>query len=278
MQLTALLFALALTPALEETKGYHLVKTVPIPGDGGWDYVVVDEPGRRVYITHGTDVVALDADTNEVKGTISGLKGVHGVAVASELGRGFISDGRANTVVMFDTKTLKKIGDVEVGRNPDAIIYDPATSRVFAFNGAGKSASVLEAKDGKVAGTIELGGKPEYAIADGQGFVFVNMEDTNEVLKLDAKKLKVAERIAIAPAKIPVGMTMDTKGRRLFVGCRSKHLIVIDADTSKVVATEPIGTGVDANCFDPETKLVFSSQGDGTLLVFHHRAIASNPP
>jgi DNA-binding beta-propeller fold protein YncE len=268
MQLAAVALALALAPAPADAKGYHLLKTVPVGGDGGWDYVVVDEPGRRVYVTHGTEVVVLDADSNEVKGKIGELKGIHGVAVAPEFNHGFISDGRADSVVIFDLKTLAKVGTAATGKNPDAIIYDPATQRVFAFNGGGASATVIEAKDGKVAGTIELGGKPEYAVADGKGNVFVNLEDKDQVLKIDGKKMSVLDRFSVAPGKTAVSLAIDTKNHRLFVGCRSKLLVVLDAESGKVVAQQEIGDRVDAGAYDAGTGLVFTSQGDGTLSVF----------
>ena len=251
---------------------YHLVKTIPIPGDGGWDYVTVDAAARRVYVSHGTRVEVLDADSGELKGQIADTAGVHGIAVAPDLGRGFTSNGRSNTVTIFDVRTLKPLGTVATARNPDCIIYDPATRRVFAFNGGGASATVIEAADGKVAGTIVLGGKPEFAAADGAGHVFVNLEDKNEVLKLDSRGLKVLERWPIAPAKTPVSMAIDAPNHRLFVGCRSRALVVLNTETGKVVANLPIGERVDAAAFDPETKLVFNACGDGTVSVVRQEA------
>ena len=255
--------------ALAAPPGYHLLKTIPIAGDGGWDYVTVDGAARRVYVSHGTEVVVLDADSCEVVGKIAELKGVHGIAVAPELGRGFISNGQRNDVTIFELKTLKAVGTVETGKNPDAIIFDPATQRVFAFNGRSNNATVIEAKDGKVAGTIELGGKPEFAVADGTGSVFVNLEDKSLVVKIDARKLAVQERWPVAPGKAAVSMAMDTKNRRLFIGCANKLVVVLNADTGKVVDQQPIGDRVDASAFDPETGLVFCSNGDGTVTVLH---------
>jgi len=252
----------------EPPAGYHLVKTVPVGGDGGWDYVTVDEAGRRVYLSHGTRVEVLDADTYEHKGTIPDTPGVHGVAVAPEMGRGFVSVGRSASVTIFDLKTLKKIGEVKTGRNPDAVLYDPATKRVFAFNGGGKSTTVIDAAEGKEVATLELGGQPEFAAADGKGHVFVNLEDKNELLKLDAEKPAVLERWPLAPGKTPTGLSMDAKNHRLFVGCRGgKLLVVVNAENGKVVATQPIGAGVDATAYDPQTGLVFASNGDGTVNV-----------
>jgi DNA-binding beta-propeller fold protein YncE len=257
------------TAALAAPPGYHLLKTVPVPGNGGWDYLTVDGTARRVYVSHGSEVVVLDADSCEIKGTIADLKGVHGIAVAPDLDRGFISNGQANNVTIFELKTLKKVGTVETGKNPDAIIFDSATQRVFAFNGRSNNATVLEAKDGKVAGTVELGGKPEFAAADGTGSVFVNLEDKSTVVKIDARKLTVLDRWPVAPGEAPVSMAMDTKNRRLFIGCQNKLVVVLNADNGKVVDKQPIGERVDASAFDPETGLVFCSNGEGTVTVLH---------
>jgi DNA-binding beta-propeller fold protein YncE len=259
----------AATAVAADSAGYRLLKTVPVPGDGGWDYVTVDEMGRRVYVSHATQVDVLDADTGELKGKISDTKGVHGIAIAPELGRGFTSNGQADTVTIFDLKTLKTLSEVKTGRGPDAIMYDSDTKRVFAFNGRGKSATVIDAAKGDVAGTIELGGQPETGVADGTGVVFVNLEDKNELLKLDAKNMKVMERWPLAPAATPTGLAFDKKNRRLFVGCRSKHLAIVNADNGKVITTLPIGERVDAAAFDAETGLIFASCGDGTVSVVH---------
>src|SRR6266851_8311443 len=203
--LTTLLFVLTIgATTLAAPPGYKLLKTVAIPSDGGWDYLTVDGAARRVYVSHGTEVVVLDADSYEVKGTIADLEGVHGIAVAPDLDRGFISNGKANNVTIFELKTLKKVGTVETGKNPDAIIFDAATQRVFAFNGRGNSVTAIEAKDGKVAGTVELGGKPEYAVSDGTGSVFVNLEDKNTVVKIDARKMTVQDRWPVAPGETAV--------------------------------------------------------------------------
>jgi DNA-binding beta-propeller fold protein YncE len=262
----AVLWVTAIVMA-EPPAGYKLEKTIAIPGGTGWDYISVDAEGRRVYVSHGTQVEVLDADSGELKGTIPDTPGVHGIAVAADLGRGFVSSGRANSVTVFDLKTLKSLGTVQTGRNPDGIIYDGSTKRVFAFNGGGKSATVIDGAEGKVAGTIDLGGKPEGAVADGAGNVFVNLEDTAEVLKLNAKELKVLERWPVAPAKLPVSLAIDPQNGRLFVGCRSQSLLVMDAKTGKILTTLPIGARVDAGAFDPETKLIFCSCGDGTVSV-----------
>ena len=255
--------------AAAPASGYHLAKTLPIGGDTGWDYSTVDAKNRRVYVSHGTHVVVLDADSFEKVGDITGMQGIHGIAIADDLGRGFISDGRANNVVVFDLKTLKTVGTVPAGTNPDAIIYDAATKHVFAFNGRSKDATVINAADNSVAGTIALGAKPEFGAADGRGSVYVNGEDTSEIIHLDSKGLTVLHRWSIKPCEEPSGLAMDTKTRRLFAGCGNKMVAVVDADSGKVIAQPPIGEGVDANAFDPGTRDVFSSNGEGTLTVIH---------
>jgi DNA-binding beta-propeller fold protein YncE len=267
-----LLLLVVAATACAAAEGYHLLKTIPVPGDGGWDYLIVDDAGRRVYVSHGTEVVVLDADSGEVKGKIADTKGVHGIALAPDLDRGFTSNGQANNVTVFELKTLKPVGTVETGKKPDAILFDPSTQRVFAFNGGSGSATVIDAKEGKVAGTIDLGGQPEFAVADGKGNVFVNLEDKSMLLKLDANKMAVLERWPVAPGEAPTGLAMDRKNRRLFIGCRNKMLVVMNADDGKVVATQPIGERVDAAAFDPETGLVFASNGDGTVNVIHEES------
>jgi DNA-binding beta-propeller fold protein YncE len=269
--LTAFLLAAAAVAAAgaAEPAGYRLLKTIPVPGDGSWDYVTVDDAARRVYVSHATQVDVLDADSGEIKGKIPDTQGVHGIAVAADLGRGFTSNGRDDSVTVFDLKTLETLDKVKTGKGPDAILYDPATHQVFAMCGRGGSATVIDAAKGKVAGTIDLGGQPESGVSDGAGLVFVNLEDRAELLKIDARNLKVLERWPLAPGKTPTGLALDRRNHRLFVGCRSKHQVVVNADTGKVVTTLPIGDGVDACAFDPETGLVFSSCRDGTVTVIH---------
>jgi YVTN family beta-propeller protein len=249
--------------------GYSIIKKIPIPGQGGWDYLTVDVAARRLYVSHGTQVEVLDVDSGAIVGSIPNTPGVHGIAIAPELGRGFVSNGQASTVTIFDLKTLKPIADAPTGKKPDAIIYDPATSRVFAFNGGSNSATVIDAPTGKVAGTVDLKGGPEFAAADGKGFVFDNLEDESQVLKIDARKLTVEQRWPTAPCTAPSSMAMDLDNRRLFLGCRSKVMAVLDADTGKVITTLPIGDHVDATVFDTETKLIFNSNGEGTITVIH---------
>jgi DNA-binding beta-propeller fold protein YncE len=268
----ATLFVLAVATIASAQSGsanYHLIKTIPISGDEGWDYVAVDSAARRVYVSHGSHVVVLDADKYTVVGDIPDTQGVHGIAIARDLGRGFTSNGRANNVTIFDLNTLKTIATVQAGTNPDAIVYDPATKRVFTMNGRSQDTTAINAADGTVAGTLPLGGKPEFAVADGKGSIFVNIEDKSELVHFDSKSLKVLHRWPMAPCKEPSGLAADWKSQRLFAGCDNKLMAVISAEDGKVVTTVPIGDGVDANAFDPETKLAFASTGDGHLTVAH---------
>lgn len=246
---------------------YQITKKIPIPGQGSWDYLAVDEGARRLYVSHGTQVEVLDLDSGAIVGKIENTQGVHGIAIAPDRGRGFVSDGQSSTVTIFDLKTLKMIADVPTGKKPDAIIYDPATSRVFAFNGGSNSATVIEAKDGKVAGTIDLGGGPEFAAADGNGYVYNNLEDESLVLKINSRTLKVEQRWPTAPCASPSSMAIDPANRRLFLGCRSKVMAVMNADTGQVITALPIGDHVDATAFDVETRLIFNSNGEGTVTV-----------
>lgn len=265
-------FACALTVALSTSfaaDGYSVIKKIPIPGTGGWDYLTVDEAARRLYVSHGTLVEVIDIDALTVVGSIPKTPGVHGIAIAPESGRGFVSNGQANNVTVFDLKTLKAITDVPTGQKPDGIIYDPATSRVFAFNGGSNSVTAIDAATAKVAGTVDLGGGPEFAAADGKGYVFDNLEDESQVVKINARDLKVEQRWPTAPCASPSSMAMDRANRRLFLGCRSKVMAVVDADSGKVITTVPIGDHVDATAFDTERKLIFNSNGEGTVTVIH---------
>jgi YVTN family beta-propeller protein len=263
-----LAFGLVAPIAAESAEeGYRVTQTISVPGDEGWDYIAVDSVARRVYVTHGTHVVVLDADSGKVIGDIPDTQGVHGVAFATDAGRGFTSNGRANTVTVFDLKTLKTEATVKAGTNPDAIVYDPATKRVFTMNGRSADTTAINVADNTVAGTLALGGKPEFAVADGKGNIYVNIEDKSELVHFDSKTLKVLNRWPMAPCQEPSGLAADWKSRRLFAGCDNKLMAVINADDGKVVATVPIGEGVDANAFDPEANLAFASTGDGNLTI-----------
>jgi len=262
--------SLSLLAASAQTAGdYHIIKKIPIAGEGSWDYLTVDESARRLYVSHGTQVEVLDVDSGAIVGKIPNTPGVHGIAIAAELGRGFVSNGQSSTVTIFDLKTLKTIAEVPTGKKPDAIIYDPATSRVFAFNGGSNSATAIQAADGKVAGTVDLGGGPEFAAADGSGYVYDNLEDESLVLKINARSLKVEQRWPTAPCASPSSMAMDRPNRRLFIGCRSKVMAVMNADTGQVITTLRIGDHVDATAFDPDSRIIFNSNGEGTITVIH---------
>src|SRR5258708_1801010 len=248
---------------------YELLKKVAVAGAGGWDYVIIDEAARRVYITHATQVDVMDADSLAIVGTIPNTPGAHRVAIASDCGRGYITAGKADAVVPFDLKTLKTFPEIKVGKKPDAIIYEPLTKRLYVMNGESDSISVLNAADGSVAGTIDLGGGPEYGASDGKGNFYVNLEEKNETLHIDVKTLKVKDRWPRAPCGPPTALARDIDAHRLFIGCRSKHLGVVNSETGKVVFTSPIGERVDADAFDASTKLVYLSTGDGKVFIFH---------
>ena len=249
---------------------YHLVKKIPLGGEGSWDYLTFDEASRRLYIARATRVVVLDVDQGSVVGEIQNTAGVHGIALAPELNRGFTSNGAAGSVTIFDLKTLKELGQTKTtGDNPDAIVYDPASRRVFTMNGRGNNATAIDAATGTVVGTIPLGGRPEFGVADGRGRLYVNLEDKGEELAIDSQALKIVARWKMGPCEEPSGLAIDREHRRLFAGCRNQVMVVMDADTGKLVGTVPIGRGVDANAFDPGTQLAFSSNGDGTLTVVH---------
>jgi YVTN family beta-propeller protein len=269
LTLVAFAFALAAAEAFPADGGYSVVRKIAVPHQGSFDYLTVDNAARRLYVSHGTQVEVLDIDSLNVVGNIPKTAGVHGIAIASEFGRGFVSNGQASTVTIFDLKTLAPIADVATGQKPDAIIYDPGTSRVFAFNGGSNSATAIDAATGKVAGTVSLGGGPEFAAADGKGFVYDNLEDESQVVKINSRTLKVEQRWPTAPCASPSSMAMDRANHRLFLGCRSRVMAVLDADTGKVVTTIPIGDHVDATAFDPATSLIFNSNGEGTITVIH---------
>lgn len=252
--------------------GYHVVNQANLPGAGGWDYLVVDAAARRVYISHANQVEVLDADTQKVVGSIPDTQGVHGIALVPELGRGFISAGKADCVIVFDLKTLRVISQVKTGKKPDAIIFDPATNRVFAMNGGSNSTTAINAADGSVAGTIDLGGGPEFSVADAKGNVWVNLEDKSELVGIDSKSLKILNRWPVAPCESPSSMAFDAQNRRIFIGCRNHFMAVVSADTGKVVSSYPIGDHVDASAFDPETKLVLNSLGEGSIAVFRQNS------
>ncbi len=247
---------------------YKVKQTVPVPGDAGWDYLSVDANGRRVYVSHGIQVDVLDADALKVVGTISPTLGVHGIALAPKLNRGFITAGQTNDVAVFDLKTQQITSRIPTGKKPDGIIYDGSIKRIIVSNGGSGSSTIIDAEGAKAVGDIDLGGKPEFAAADGKGKVFVNLEDKNEMVRIDPVALKVEARWPLAPCEGPSALAMDRAGRRLFVGCHNNMMAVVNADTGAMIQTAPIGAHVDAAAFDKEAKTVFFSCGDGTVSVF----------
>ncbi|HYA61930.1 MAG TPA: YncE family protein [Candidatus Sulfotelmatobacter sp.] len=262
-------FVLACAGVFAAAVNYQLLKKITVPGTGGWDYVTVDDVARRVYISHSTQVDVLDADSFAHVGSIPNTPGAHGVAIDPVSGRGYITAGKVDSVIAFDSRTLKPLGEIKVGKKPDAIIYEPLSKRIYVMNGDSDSITVLNAADGAVVGTILLGGGPEFAVSDAQGNLYVNLEEQNETLHIDVNELKVKDRWPLAPCATPTSLAMDRENRRLFIGCRSKHFAVLNADNGKVIFTAPIGERVDAGAFDPKTRLVYLSTGDGKVFVFH---------
>jgi DNA-binding beta-propeller fold protein YncE len=249
---------------------YRLKRKFTLGGDGGWDYLHYDPAGKRLFIARATRVMVVNPEKGSILGEIPDTPGVHGVALAEELGKGFTSNGREDTVTVFDLKTLREISKIRVtGENPDAIVYDALSKRVFTFNGRSGNATAIDATKATVVATISLGGKPEFAVADGKGMLFANLEDKSELVSIDARQAAVTHVWPLAPCEEPSGLAIDRKHRRLFAGCRNKLMAVVNADTGKVIATLPIGQWCDATRFDPATQLAFSSNGDGTLTVIH---------
>jgi YVTN family beta-propeller protein len=272
---------LTVTAATAAEPEYKVLKKFPVAGEGGWDYLNVDAAARRLYVTRGTRVQVIDLDQGTVVGEVDKTPGVHGVALVPDKGHGYSSNGRENTVTVFDLQTLREVARIPVGKNPDCILYDPATKRVFTMNGRSGDATAIDTETNKVVGTVKLDGQPEYAVADGEGHIYVNLENKSQIVALDAKELRVLNRWPIGPGKEPAGLAMDRKNRRLFSTCHNKKMVVLDADSGKVVATADIGQGTDACVFDPDNGLAFSSNGDGTLTVVRqddadHYHVAAN--
>ena len=263
---------------------YHVVKEIPAGGEGGWDYLTVDTAAHRLYISRSTHVMVIDTDRDSVIADITNTLGVHGIAFAPSFSKGFTSNGRDSTVTVFDLRTYAPTATIKVtGRNPDAILYEPVSGRVFTFNGGSSNATAIDARTNAVVGTVALGGAPEFARSDAAGRVYVNTEDKSEIVAFDAKTLKVLSHWKLAPCEEPSGLAMDRTGGRLFSVCSNKMMAVVDMANGKVVTTLPIGDGPDASAFDPATKLVFSSNGEGTLSVYHeddpgHFSLVGNVP
>src|ERR1051325_6027292 len=264
-------FSLLMT-TLQGGSGYKLETRYPVPGNGGWDYLYIDSGARRLYLSHGTQVDVIDPDNGKFIGTIADTPGVHGIAIASEFKHGFTSNGRENKVSMFDPATLELISKIEVGKGPDGIYYDPGTKRIFTNNHGSHDITAIDAKTGTVTGTVKVEGDGESAIV-ADGVVYLNLEDTNEVVVFDPKSLEVKKRFPIGVAKTPTGLAYDAKTKRLFIGCRDEpKMVVMDATSGKVITSFPIGRGVDYAAFDPQSKLVFFSCSEGVLSIFHEKS------
>src|SRR5229473_1064720 len=264
-------FLLSMT--LQSGTGYKVVGRYPIGGVGGFDYVAIDSSARRLYVSHGTQVEVLDADSGKVVGTIPDTPGVHGAAIASPFKHGFTSNGRENKVSMFDSTTLALIKKIDVGKGPDGIYYEPKTKRVFTNNHGTHDITAIDAATGDVVGTVQVRGDGEQAIIGADGLIYVNSEEAGEVVVFDPKSLEVKKRFPIGVAKVPTGIAYDAKTKRLFIGCRNEpKMVVMDAETGKVINSFPIGAGVDYAAFDPSTRLIFFSCGDGTLSIFHEKS------
>jgi DNA-binding beta-propeller fold protein YncE len=273
MRIKTLVLTLATVTSLaQSSSSYHVTHTYSLGGDGSWDYIVPDPPNHRLFIARQTRVIVVDEDSGKLLGEVTGIQGAHGTAVAEATGHGFATSGNDQSVVMFDLKTFKALGRIPAAEDADAILFDSASNRVFTLNGDAHSSTVIDPRAGKLITNIPLGGKPEYGASAGDGKVYANITDTSEVVEIDAKNATVARRWSTAPCKQPVAMAIDTVHHRLFSGCRSGVMAVSDYQAGKVVATVPIGTGVDGAGYDAATGDAFASNADGTLTVIHQDA------
>jgi DNA-binding beta-propeller fold protein YncE len=263
------LLLISMAPKALHAQTYVADKTIDLTGDGGYDYLTIDKANERLYVAHGTMVNVVDMTTDKQIGVIDNMKGVHGIAIDSKAKRGFISDGKANTVVAFDLKTLKTLATIPLdGKDPDAIMYDSYSDRIFTYNGDSKNSSVVDPNTLKQVGTVDVGGAPEFAVSDGKGLIYNNLEDKNSMNVIDVKTLKVIKNYPLAPGGGPTGLALDEKTHRAFSVCReNKGMEVVNIDNGKIVATVPIGAGVDAVAYDPQNKLVFCSNGDATTTI-----------
>jgi DNA-binding beta-propeller fold protein YncE len=252
---------------------YRLLQTIPVPGDDGWDHPTVDSAARRLYVTHGTHVAVIDIDSGQLVGKIDDTPGVHFTVIDPELGRGFISNGGAARLTVFDTKTLATIGQIKsTGENPGPTVFDPATKRVFTFDLNTNNATVVDAKEGKVVGAFDLGGKPELAGTDARGSIFVNLVQKNVVLQIDARTMTVGQTWPVAPCEGPRTMAVDQNNGRLFIGCANRRMVVLDSSNGRVIGSVPIGSGPDDSAYDPETHLIYISNGDGTVSIIQQES------
>lgn len=248
---------------------YHVARDIKLGGDGRWDYVVADTAGHRLFIARQTRIMVVDPESGRVLGEIPGLNGAHGVALVYSSGHGFATSGHDSSVTMFDLKSLKVLRRTKAADDADAVLYDPASNRVFTFNGDAGSSTAIDPVSGEVVGTVPLGGKPEFGVTDGIGHLFVNIEDKGEVVEIDPVRLTVVRRWSIAPCEEPTGLAIDRGHHLLFSGCHSGVMAISDAAAGRKIAEVPIGEGVDAAAYDPGTGLAFASNGDGTLTVVH---------
>ncbi len=276
MQDFSVLFALcvsAVAMATPAVGGYRLLQTIPVPGDDGWDHPTVDSAARRLYVTHGTHVAVIDVDSGKLVGRIDNTPGVHFTVIDPELDRGFISNGGAARLTIFNTKTLATIGEVKsTGENPGPTIFDPATKRVFTFNLNTHNATVVDSKEGKVVGTFDLGGRPELVGTDAKGNVFANLVQKNVVLHIDARKMTTGQTWPVAPCEGPRTMAVDQNNGRLFIGCANRRMVILDSTNGRVIASVPIGAGPDDSAYDPETRLIYTSNGDGTVSIIQQES------
>jgi len=253
---------------LTAQSNYKIARKIPVGGEGGWDYITVDGAASRIYASHATTAVVVDIKTGNITGSIPDTKGIHGIALAQEINRGYTSNGRDSSVTIFDLTTLKTIQILKVtGANPDCIMFDPFSKKIFTFNGRSSNASVIDIKTNKVVATIPLDGKPEFAASDGKGNIFVNIEDKSVINVIDSKDFKLIHNWSIAPGEEPSGLALDNETHRLFSVCSNKMMVVTDAQTGKVITTLPIGDRCDGVAFDPAKKLIYSSNGEGTITV-----------
>jgi DNA-binding beta-propeller fold protein YncE len=266
----AILFiAVSVSTGLKAQKDYHILKTFHIQSGGGWDYLAIGPGNNRLYVSHGTQVNILDQTTGDSVGIIENTTGVHGIAFDKSQNKGFTSNGRINNVTVFDLTTNAMITQIPTGANPDAIMYEPFSKKIITCNGRGKNLSFIDPVSNKLLDSIDVGGKPETAVSNGMGKLYVNIEDKNEIVMVDLKTMKLEAHWPLAPAEEPTGLAFDKTNNRLFAGCGNKFLAVVDATTGKVITTLPIGSGCDGAGFDPASKNIFTSNGEGTMSVYH---------
>ncbi len=272
--ITVLFLKASIPAAAQDSDVYSLEQKIDVPGNGGYDYLSIDVVNHHLFVSHGTAVNVIDLNTQKVVGAIDNMQGVHGIAVVNEVNKGFITDGKANAVVVFDLITFKTIATIPLsGKKPDAITYDPASKKVFAFCGDSNNACVIDISTLKETGTVDLGGAPEFGVPDGEGLVYNNLEDKSNLAVVDTRSMKVIHTYPLAPCGGPTGLAIDKEDQRLFTVCReNKGMSVVDASSGKVITTVPIGAGVDAVAYDAKTKLVIVSNADGTATIIKQKS------